>query len=99
VREHGGIVECPCYHICAGLGVETSRWCRYRESNLPPTGTARFDPKQTWCPTGLQATLLMLAYMLAGDAADREAMSATLARVRTWAEDLRKTAGGAGPRV
>ena len=54
------IIECPCYRICAELGVEMGRWCRYREADAPPAGMHDFDPKSTWCEPGVQAMLLMM---------------------------------------
>ena len=54
------IIACPCFSICRGLGVELKTWCRYRKSDVPPPGMHRFDPKETWCPPGVQALLLMM---------------------------------------
>ena len=82
------IIECPCYRVCAGLGLEMKRWCRYRKSDLPPVGLHRFDPKDEWCPTGVQANAVLLGYMLA-EGGDSEVLHGALARVRQWAQDLR----------
>ena len=94
------IIECPCYRICATLGVKTSTWCRYRKSAAPPPGMHRFDPQETWCPGGVQANVMMLGYMcaegpsasgrLVGQSRDPEALAPALAKVREWAGTLRK---------
>jgi hypothetical protein len=89
MRGTDEIVECPCYRVCAALGVEVSRWCRYRESELPSPGTYRFDPKEKWCPAGVQANVLMLGYMLSGESGDAERLKPVLAQVRAWARELR----------
>jgi len=82
------IIECPCYRVCAGLGLEMKRWCRYRKSDLPPVGLHRFDPKEEWCPTGVQAAALLSGYTLA-EGGDPEVLRGALARVRQWAQELR----------
>jgi hypothetical protein len=87
------IVECPCYRICAGLGLEVKRSCRYRKSDLPPPGVQSFDPKDDWCPAGVQANVLMLGYMLVDQNRDPEALKPVLEQVRQWA-----TAFGQEPR-
>jgi hypothetical protein len=91
-------VECPCYRICSGLGVETGPWCRYHTSDLPPPGMHKFDPKDTWCPPGVQANVLMLAYMLAGDDHGRRRLRSALDSVRRWLRDLRSQPVGSYPR-
>jgi hypothetical protein len=83
------IAECPCYPICSGLGVETAQWCRYRKSDLPPPGTHKFNPRDSWCPPGVQATVLLLGHMLAGQSEDHDAVAPLLERVRRWVESLR----------
>jgi hypothetical protein len=82
------IIQCPCYHVCAALGVEMKRWCRYRKSDLPPPGMYRFDPKGEWCPAGLQANVLMLGYMLSRETESAERLGPLLDEVRKWARDL-----------
>jgi hypothetical protein len=84
------ILECPCYRICSGLGVETSSWCHYLKSAAPPPGMHSFDPKDQRCPAGVQATVLMLGYMLSGDTAHAEKLKPALDQVRNWARELRK---------
>lgn len=54
------IIQCPCYEVCLSLGVEMGRWCRYRKSEVPPPGMHRFNPRDTWCPPGVQASVLLL---------------------------------------
>jgi len=83
------VIECPGYPICSGLGLETSQWCRYRKSDLPPPGMRKFDPKETWCPSGVQANVLMLGYMLAGRKEDPETLQPALDSVRRWLRELR----------
>jgi len=90
MKKDDVIIECPCYRVCAGLGLEMKRWCRYRKSDLPPPGMHRFDPKDEWCPTGVQANVLMLGYMLSGEAANPAAMGDALTRVRQWAQGAGK---------
>lgn len=82
------LTECPCIHICSQIGVETSHWCRFRESELPPTGTWRFDPKEHWCPPGVRATVMMLATMMA-QGGDDGVVAAMLEQVRTWTREAR----------
>jgi hypothetical protein len=82
------VIECPCYRVCAALGLEMKRWCRYRKSDLPPVGLHRFNPKDEWCPTGVQANVVMLGHMLA-QGGDSEALQSALARVRQSVQDLR----------
>ena len=83
------IIACPCHAICSQLGVETGMWCRYRTSDLPPPGMHAFNPKDTWCPAGVQANVLMLGYMLAGDPKDANRLKPALDQVRNWARELR----------
>jgi len=82
------VIECPCYRVCAGLGLEMKRWCRYRKSDLPPPGLWWVRPKEEWCPTGVQASTLLLGYTLA-EGGDSETLRGALARVRQWAQGLR----------
>lgn len=84
------VIECPCYHICAGLGLEMSPWCRYHESDVPPPGMHRFNPKEEWCPSGVQANVLMLAHMLGGEKGEPEQLAAALEQVRLWAQEVRR---------
>jgi len=91
------IIECPCYHVCSALGIETRTWCRYRKSDLPPPGLHNFNPKDTWCPPGVQANVLMLGYMVAGETRDRERLEPVLDQVRNWAAELRRQRGGYDP--
>ena len=91
------IIECPCYWICAALGVKMAGWCRYRESAVPNPGMHRFDPQETWCPGGVQANVLMLGYMLIGQNRDPEALKPALEQVRQWAEGLRQKEHGYDP--
>ena len=89
------IVECPCYPICAALEVGLGPWCRYRPSDLPPPGMHRFDPKESWCPPGVRANLLMLSYLVSGGALKPEEIEHILQRIRRWPQELRAQAGGA----
>ena len=91
------ILECPCYRVCAGLGLEMKRWCRYRKSDLPPPGMHRFDPKEEWWPPGVLANVLMLGYMLSGEAEDRKRLRPALEQVRKWARELRRERSGYDP--
>ena len=95
--ETMGTVECPCYPICSGLDLETGPWCRYHTSDLPPPGMHKFDPKRTWCPPGVQANVLMLAYMLAGDDQDRPRLRSALDKVRRWLGAVRGQPAGSHP--
>ena len=88
VNTQDEVIECPCYRVCAGLGLEMKRWCRYRKSDLPPPGMWVVNPKADWCPTGVQANVLMLGYTLT-EGGDSEALRIALARVRQWTQDLR----------
>ena len=97
MSESGQTIECRCYHVCAGLGLETKQWCRYRKSDLPPPGMHRFDPKEDRCPTGLQASMLMLGYMLSGETGDHERLQSALGQVRTWTAQLRRGQTGYDP--
>ena len=83
-------IECPCYRICSALGVETAPWCRYHKSDLPPPGMHRFDPKQEWCPPGVQANVLILGHMLSAGSGDPERLRPVLEQVRKWARELRQ---------
>ena len=84
------IVACPCYPVCSALAVETGMWCRYRKSDLPPPGMHAFNPKDTWCPAGVRANILMLGYMLAGNTGDASQLKPVLDEVRNWARELRR---------
>lgn len=97
MKTEDKIIECPCYRICAGLGLELKRWCRYRKSDLPPPGLHRFDPKDEWCPTGVQANVLLLGYMLSGKSDDPGQLTPMLEQVRNWARELRKQPAGYDP--
>jgi len=97
MSSHDEIIECPCYRVCAGLGLEMKRWCRYRKSDLPPPGLSSFDPKEQWCPAGVQANVLMLGYMLAGQTADADRLKPVLEQVREWARALRREPAGYSP--
>ena len=89
MTEREQIIECPCYPICSALGVETGQWCQYHKSDLPPPGLHTFNPKDTWCPPGVQANVIMLGHMLAerGDAPGQ--LQSVLQQVRRWARELR----------
>jgi hypothetical protein len=91
------MIQCPCYPICSGLGIETGQWCRYRRSDLPPPGIHRFDPREIWCPSGVQANVLMLGYLLAGQTRDAERLKPALEQVRRWARHLRAQRVGYHP--
>jgi hypothetical protein len=86
------VIECPCYRLCAALGLELRRWCRYRKADLPPPGLHRFDPKDEWCPPGVQASVLMLGYMLSGETGDQERLRPALEQVRRWAQRMKREA-------
>ena len=88
MKERDEIIECPCYRVCAGLGLEMKQWCRYRKSDLPPPGMHKFNPKDTWCPPGVQASVLMLARLLAGESADVEGVQQVLEKISSWVHDL-----------
>jgi hypothetical protein len=85
MSEKDEVIECPSYRVCGGLGLEMRQRCCYRTSELPPPGMHRFDPKEEWRPAGVQANVLMLGYMLSGEAANPAATGDALARVRRWA--------------
>ncbi len=89
MTEREQIIECPCYPICANLGIQPGRWCRYRKSDLPPPGLHSFNPKDTWCLPGVQANLIMLAYMLAGEERESHKLTPALEQVRRWVQELR----------
>ena len=91
------LVQCPCHPVCASLGVEAGQWCRYRKSDLPPPGLHNFNPKDTWCPPGVQANVLMLGYMLAGNAGDASRLKPLLDEVRSWVRELRRQPVGYSP--
>ena len=97
MSEHDEIIECPCFRVCSLLGIETRQWCRYRKSDLPPPGMHRFDPKDDWCPTGVQASVLMLGYSLSERAGLSEQAGDVLRQVRAWAQSLRGEAAGYDP--
>ena len=90
MRKEDKLIECPCYQICQRLGIETNRWCSYYESELPPPGLWRFDPKEYQCPPGVQANVMMLAHLLTQGAMDPERVEAALEQVRQSAQALRK---------
>ena len=77
--------------------METGIWCCYRKSDLPPPGMHAFNPKDTWCPAGVQANVLMLGYMLAGEATDAARLQPVLDEVRTWARELREKPAAYSP--
>jgi len=91
------LIQCPCHPVCASLGVEAGQWCRYRKSDLPPPGLHNFNPKDTWCPPGVQANVLLLAHMLEGGTGDPERLKSALERVRGWAQELRTEPVGYHP--
>jgi hypothetical protein len=97
MKKEDQLIECPCYHICKSLGLEVKRWCRYYESELPPPGMFRFNPKEEWCPTGVQANVLMLGHLLTQGAIEPERAEAILEQVRQWAQELRKRPSGYKP--
>jgi len=97
MKENPEIIECPCYHVCATLGIETGQWCRYHKGDVPPPGMFRFNPKEHWCPSGVQANVLMLGYMLAGGEDSSEQLQPALERVRKWAQELREQPLGYKP--
>lgn len=86
------MVECPCYAICVGLGIQVGRWCRFRPSELPHPGVTEFRPESTRCPPGLQATVLLLGHMLADG--DNRALSQKLGQVRNWVKSIRDRQDG-----
>lgn len=88
MKDNDAIIECPGYRVCAGLGVEMSPWCRYRKAAAPPPGMHRFDPKDQWCPAGVQANVLMLGYTLSEEGSP-DSLHFALARVRQWSQELR----------
>jgi len=89
VSTQDEVIECPCYRVCAGLGLEMKRWCRYRPSDLPPPGMWVVNPKADWCPTGVQANVLMLGYTLS-EGGSPDSLHFALARVRQWSQELRE---------
>lgn len=89
MKKSDELVECPCYRICSMLGIELDRWCRYYTSELPPPGTWRFDPKEKWCPPGVQANVLMLSALLTNGTMTAENLEAALLKVREAVRDLR----------
>lgn len=97
MNEREEIIQCPCYDVCVGLGLEMKQWCRYRGSDLPPPGMYRFDPREEWCPPGVQANVLMLGYMLSGEAGDAARLRPALEQVRRWAAELRRERSGYDP--
>ena len=96
MSEREEIIECPCYRVCTGLRLQVAKRCRYRKSDLPPPGMHRFDPKEDWCPTGVQASVL-LGYMLSGETGDHERLQSALDQVRTWTAELRRSQTGYDP--
>ena len=89
MKKSDEIIECPCYQVCEGLSLEMSTWCHYSTAAVPPPGTVRFDPKEAWCPPGVQANVLMLGYMLTKGEGDPERLQMMLAQVRQWAKEIR----------
>ena len=89
MREQEQLIECPCYPVCSGLGIQPGRWCRYRRSDLPPPGVHSFNPKDTWCPPGVRANVTMLGYMLAGGQQESHKLTPALEQVRRWVQELR----------
>ncbi len=87
-------VQCPCYSICSTLGLEIGPWCRYHSSDLPPPGMHKFDPKDTWCPPGVQAAVLMLGHLAARQNGPAEPLDSALEKVRAWAQALPARRGG-----
>jgi len=83
------IIECPCYRICRALDIETGIWCRYRKSQVPPVGLHRFDPKESWCPPGVQANLMLLAYILTRQGEDHADLQEALSKARAFAAQWR----------
>ena len=90
-------IACPCYPVCSHLAVETGMWCSYRKSDLPPPGMHAFNPKDTWCPPGIRANILMLGYMLAGNTGDPSQFKPILDKVRTWTQELREKPAAYSP--
>ena len=64
-------------------------------AGLPP-GMHRFDPKEEWCPPGVQANVLMLGYLLSGETGNPDRLRPILEQVRSWAEDVRGERSGYG---
>lgn len=82
------IIQCPSHPICSGLHIETGPWCRYRKSDLPPPGAGTFDPRDTWCPPGLQAAVLILGYLAAQRNGPAEPLDSAMEKIRSWADRL-----------
>jgi len=82
--------ECPCYAICSVLEVETGRWCRYRQSDVPPPGLHRFAPEEERCPGGVQADIQILAYLLTEGSGDAALLRSALERVQEWVRAFRE---------
>jgi hypothetical protein len=57
----------------------------------------RFDPKDEWCPPGVQANVLMLGYMLSGETGEPERLRPALEQVRKWARELRQERSSYNP--
>ncbi len=91
------IIECPCYRICSALGIESGRWCSYHTAELPPPGTWRFNPKEEWCPPGVQANVMMLSSLLPQGSVKPETLEAALLKVREAIQDLRNSPAGYHP--
>jgi hypothetical protein len=87
MTETRDTIECPCYRVCAALGLELKPWCRYRSHQVPPPGMRKFDPKQQWCPAGVQAAVLMLAYLIEKQAGPDVGLAPALEGVRLWMRD------------
>jgi hypothetical protein len=58
----------------------------------------KFDPRQTWCPGGVQANILMLGYMLAGRKENPELLQPALDSVRHWLREIRTRPATSYPR-
>jgi hypothetical protein len=82
MKQADEIVACPCYRICSVLGIEPGRWCSYHTSDLPVPGLWRFDPKEKWCPPGVQANVMMLSALLTNGDMTAEHLESVLKKVR-----------------
>jgi hypothetical protein len=71
-------------------GVETGRWCRYQQSDVPLLGLHRFAPEEQRCPAGVQANIQMLAYLLTEGCGDAALLRSALERVRQWVRMFRE---------
>ncbi|NIM06930.1 MAG: hypothetical protein GTO55_10255 [Armatimonadetes bacterium] len=96
-KENKETIECPCYRVCSGLDIKMGQWCRYRKSEAPPPGMHAFDPRETWCPPGVRANVLMLGYMLAEGKEDPERLEKVLEEIRRWNRTLRSKPAAYNP--